>query len=155
MNLQELKELIAKSLTNETFKLKTTDLTKLKTLGANYLADATLELSSATLGSSSDEKVLVTGTGTALPFKGMAVKAEFYLLNGEVALEMTATAEKKDWKLTEAIPVFKDTIADKIPFKDSPAKPTFYLLSDARNTKAAGLTFDATIDIDKIPDFVK
>ncbi len=161
MNFNELKELIEKSLTGETFKLETKGQPRLETLGTNYLTDAKLELSSASVAAEAGEAITVKGTGTGLPFKGMAVMAEFYLIDGTVALDMKAITEKADWKFEEAIPAFKDTIANKIPFKDTPAKPTFYLLSDAKpakdgkEAKASGLTFDATIAIDKIPDKVR
>jgi len=160
MNFNELKELIKNNLSNGTFKLATKDLPRLKDLGDNYLAGGNLDLSSAALAPETGETITVKGKGTALPFKDMAVTAEFYLIDGGVALDLTATTGKKDWKFHESIPAFKDTIAEKIPFKEDP-KPAFYLLSDAKPAKgdtpakAAGLTFDATVDVGKIPDQVK
>lgn len=156
MSFNELKQLIENSLIAGSFKLDTTGLPRLKDLGADYLAGATLGLSSASVESITGETITVKGTGIAKPFVNLAVEAEFYLVNNEAALHMKAVAEDKGWKLNKAIPAFDGTIADKIPFKDDAAtKPTFYLLSDAKKSRPAGLTFEGTTDISKIPEQIR
>jgi hypothetical protein len=135
--------------TGETFSLSLPSLGSpaLSDLAERYFPGSALVLSAvgAPEGSPVQESVTVRGTGVDLPFAGMAVEAVFSMVDGNAALQLTATAVS-GWTFTGAFAALSTTLASELRFLASPA-PQLVLRSHAGTGVEAGLSFTGTLNL--------
>ena len=149
MNIQDLKNKITSSISNNKFSLDLTTLnsSSLTLLSNAYFKDNTLTLNVSTNSIQEDSNsITVNGSGKEAPFADLSVSAKFFLDNqNNVSISINANANST-WKLSDSITPLSGTIADDIVFASSPV-PSFTLASDAATQTVPQMKFAGTVDL--------
>lgn len=121
----------------------------LSQLAADHFPDKMIRLTGADgVETSSDRAaVIVRGTGVSSLFTGLAVELRFYVVAGDAALRLTGTGAA--FRLEKSFPPLAVMVLNSFVYAASPS-PQLCLRSHVEGSAKAGLSFDATLDLDKM-----
>ncbi|KAF0248616.1 MAG: hypothetical protein FD167_1983, partial [bacterium] len=150
MEISYLKQIVRSSINLKTaFSLQTKKLNSnnINKISGDYFPKNTIRLTKATIQEPADnQSIIVLGKGHDLPFFGMDVEIQFYLINNDVALKLTAKGDT-DWSLSTGLPPL-GAIIKKMKFVASPAPQLLMYSHDGQDGgRTQGLYFDGVFDL--------
>lgn len=150
MDQAELTQLVRDHISGTTFALPAALLrsAQVDALAGDFFPNSALTLHDAAERATTDANTVIRihGTGTFAPLRDLPVDLDFWLINGQAALRMVATAGA-GWGLGSGLPPFQHTLVGDLVFSGA---PQITLRSHPEGSSTPGAHFEGVLDLAKM-----